>query len=365
MTNPTHSRIERPPVVAVLGHIDHGKSTLLDYIRKENTVAEEAGGITQHLSAYEVIHVHEGTQKKLTFLDTPGHEAFEAQRSRGARVADIAILVVSAEDGVKTQTLEAQKAIAETGIPYVVAINKIDSPKANVEKTIAGLVEHSIFLEGRGGSVPYAAVSAKTGDGVDNLLELIFLVAEMSELTADPQVNASGVVIEAARDPQRGIASTLIIRDGTLRKGMHVAAGEALAPVRIMENGGGERIETATISAPVRITGWTTLPSVGSPFASFTTKKEAEKFSREQGVSVRLPAPDRALRAGGQAGARIRRECRFRRRRARGGHGEDSSARAFQGAWLWCHLLLLASRGDFRMLRSPARVARRACAHRS
>lgn len=277
MATTTHNLIERPPVVVVLGHIDHGKSTLLDYIRKENTVAEEVGGITQHLSAYEVIYTNpENTQKKITFLDTPGHEAFQTQRSRGARVADVAILVVSAEDGVKTQTLEAHKAIAAADIPFVVAINKIDSPKADIEKTIAGLTENSIFLEEHGGSVPYAAVSAKTGDGVPELLELILLVAEVSELRADPTRPASGIVIESARDPQRGIEGTLVIRDGTLAKGMYIAAGAAVAPVRIMEDANGISITRATVSAPVRVVGWSTLPAVGEQWNSFATKKEAD-----------------------------------------------------------------------------------------
>src|SRR4051812_21582088 len=188
--------IERPPVVAVLGHVDHGKSTLLDYIRKVNTVAKEAGGITQHVAAYEVVH----KDKQITFIDTPGHAAFSAIRSRGANVADIAILVVAADDGVKAQTLEALQSIRDAKTPFIVAINKIDKPNANIERTQATLSEHGVFLEKLGGDVPWVAVSAKVGTGVSELLDLILLVAEVEEFTGDPALSARGYVIEAHRD---------------------------------------------------------------------------------------------------------------------------------------------------------------------
>ena len=188
----------RPPVVVVMGHIDHGKSTLLDYIRKTNIVDREAGGITQHISAYEVVHKDEnGKDKKITFLDTPGHEAFSKMRERGAKIADIAILVVSAEDGVKPQTIEAYKTIIESNIPYVVAINKIDKPGANVEKTKQELAENEIYLENYGGKIPFAEISAKAGTGVDNLLSLILILAEMENFTGSTNENALGLVIEA------------------------------------------------------------------------------------------------------------------------------------------------------------------------
>src|SRR3990167_10699832 len=178
--------ISRPPVVAVMGHIDHGKSTLLDYIRQTNVAGEEAGGITQHISAYEVIHKDEtGRDRKITFLDTPGHEAFSKMRERGAKIADIAILVVSAEDGVKPQTLEAWKTILESETPAIVAINKIDKPGANIEKTKIELAENEIYLENYGGKVPCAMISAKTGAGVDELLSLILILSEMENFTGN------------------------------------------------------------------------------------------------------------------------------------------------------------------------------------
>ncbi len=271
----------RPPVIAVMGHVDHGKSALLDYIRKTNVVAGEAGGITQHVSAYEVEHEHEGTIKKITFIDTPGHEAFKGIRARGARVADVAILVVSAEDGVKPQTLDALSAIKEAGIPYVVAINKIDKPGANVVRTQTSLIENEIYIEGMGGDIPWNAISAKTGEGVSELLDTILLVAEMEELSGDPSAYAEGVVIEAHRDPKKGVMATLLIKNGTLKSGEFVLAHEALAPVRIFEDFTGTPIKEATFSSPVRIIGFDSLPEVGAPFAAYKSKKDAEQAREE------------------------------------------------------------------------------------
>ena len=259
-----------------MGHVDHGKSALLDYIRNTNVVESEAGGITQHVSAYEVEHEHEGVTKKITFLDTPGHEAFTKIRARGASVADIAILVVSAEEGVKPQTLDALNAIKHSGIPYVVAINKIDKPNADVNKTKASLIEHEIYLEGMGGDVPYNEISAKTGAGVDELLDTILLVAELEELTGDLTRAAEGVVIEAHRDPKKGIAATLVITNGTLKRGEFVVADSAMAPVRIFEDFNGNAIREATFSSPVRIIGFDSLPTVGATFRTYTRKKDAE-----------------------------------------------------------------------------------------
>ena len=270
---------QRPPVIAVMGHIDHGKSSLLDYIRKTNIIAKEAGGITQHVSAYEVIHEKEGVQHTITFLDTPGHEAFQALRMRGVQIADIAILVVSAEDGVKPQTLHALSCIKEAGIPYIVAINKIDLPNANIDRTKQSLAEHEIFIEGYGGDVPAVAISAKTGAGIPELLDITLLVAELEELTGDAHVPAEGVVLESNLDPKKGITATLIIQNGTVSQGMYVAAGESISPIRIMENFLGKPIKTATFSSPIRVIGWSTLPSVGSRFKTFETKKEAEAFA--------------------------------------------------------------------------------------
>ena len=265
---------ERPPVICIMGHIDHGKSALLDYIRKTNIVDSEAGGITQKISAYEVIH----NGKKITFLDTPGHESFAKIRRRGASVADIAILVVSAEDGVKKQTIEAFQCIKESDTPMIVAINKIDKPGADIEKTKANLAENEIYLEGYGGSVPFALISAKFGQGVNELLDLMLLVAEMEELRGNVEKNAEGVVIEANMNKQKGISATMIIKDGTIKNGMFVACGKTLAPTRIMEDFLGKKISKATFSSPIRIIGFDSLPKVGNKFVTFDTKEEALNY---------------------------------------------------------------------------------------
>ncbi len=268
---------ERPPIVAVLGHVDHGKSTLLDFIRKSNVVASEAGGITQHVAAYEVEREKGGVKKRITFIDTPGHAAFSAIRERGATAADIAILVVAADDGVKAQTLEALKSIRDAKTPFVVAINKIDKPNADVERTIRTLLDEKVYLEKYGGDVPWAAISAKVGTGVEELLDLILLVAEIEGFTGEANVPAEGYVIEAHRDQKRGLAATLIIKNGTLKSGMAVLAGRAIAPVRIMEDASGKALKEATFSSPVQLIGFDELPNVGEEFRAFKTKREAEE----------------------------------------------------------------------------------------
>lgn len=270
----------RPPVVAVMGHIDHGKSSLLDYIRKENTVDGEAGGITQHVSAYEVIHKTKDGEKKITFLDTPGHEAFRAMRASGADIADIAILIVAGDDGVKPQTIEAHKAIKDAGIPFVVAITKMDTNGADLEKVKTSLLENEIYLEGLGGDVPFAPISSKTGDGVPELLDLILLAAELEELTGDEKASASGVVLEATKDKKRGDSATLIIKNGTLSIGSFIVSKNSVSPIRFIEDFKGDRIDTATFSSPVRIVGFNTLPEVGAPFSVVAKKKEAEKLAK-------------------------------------------------------------------------------------
>lgn len=262
-----------------MGHIDHGKSTLLDYIRKTNVVESEAGGITQHLSAYEVLHKDEsGKDRKITFLDTPGHAAFEKMRLRGAEVADVAILVVSAEEGVKEQTLEALASIKAAGLPYVVAINKIDKPNANVERTKNNLLENEVYLEGLGGDISWVPVSAKTGAGVPELLDILLLTADLAELTGDSNKPAEGVVIETHLDQRRGVSATLVIRDGTLKSGMAVVSGKSMSPVRIFEDFQGKAIKEARFSSPVQIVGWNEMPNTGAAFASFKNKKEAEQM---------------------------------------------------------------------------------------
>ncbi|MBI2475959.1 MAG: translation initiation factor IF-2 [Candidatus Taylorbacteria bacterium] len=279
----------RPPVVAVMGHIDHGKTTLLDYIRQccaisaekrhRNAAAGEAGGITQHVSAYEVSRTTaEGKIKLITFLDTPGHEAFAGIRSRGARIADIGVLVVSAEDGVKPQTLEALKFIKESKTPFIVALTKIDKPAANIERAKQSLLEHEIYIEGYGGEIPSVPVSGLSGAGVGDLLDMILLVADVENICGRKDKPAEGVVLEAARSKEKGLSATLIVKDGTLKKGMAIVAGEAVSSLRVMQNFLGEEISSAGPGTPVAVLGWDSMPETGSPFLSFATKKEAEKY---------------------------------------------------------------------------------------
>ncbi len=279
--NPSNHGVKRAPIVVVMGHIDHGKSTLLDYVRKSNIVAGEAGGITQHLGAYEVTH----DKHPITFLDTPGHEAFCSIRERGAKVADIAILVVSAEDGVKPQTMEAYRCIHGEEIPYIVAINKIDKPGASVDKTKQTLAENEIYVEGYGGDVPVVPISALKGDGVNELLDMVILVADLQDLKADHSKPGEGVVIEAGLDNKKGIYATLLIKDGTVKSGMQIVAEDAFAPVRILEDFQGKAIKTATFSSPVKVIGFNKIPTVGAPFISLENKKEAE----ERAASFKAP----------------------------------------------------------------------------
>jgi len=270
----------RPPVVVIMGHIDHGKSTLLGYIKKINITDKEAGGITQHLGAYEVNHPGEaGKAQSITFLDTPGHEAFSGIRSRGVQVADIAILVVSAEDGVKKQTLEALKCITESNTPYIVAITKIDKPEANIERTKQVLAENEIYIEGYGGTVPAVPVSAITGEGIPALLDMIVLMAELEGLTADTHAETQGVVLEATLDKRKGVSATLIVKEGTLKTQMFAVIDCTVSPIRMLENAQGKKVDEATVSMPVKVIGLSTMPSAGAPFRAFTTKKEAEKYN--------------------------------------------------------------------------------------
>lgn len=289
-TNP--NIVKRPPVVVVMGHIDHGKSTLLDTIRKSNIVAGEAGGITQHLSAYVVPHkTKEGVEELITFLDTPGHAAFQKMRLRGADVADVAILVVSAEDGVKPQTLEALESIKAAGIPFVVAINKIDKPGADIPRTQASLIENEIYIEGMGGDIPWAPISAKAGTGIDDLLDLVILTADLADLKGDTNAAATGKIIEGKMDPKRGNTATLLITDGTLKSGQFVVAGDAYSPVRIMEDFQGKSVREAGLSTPVRIVGFNKIPQVGSTFITVNDKKEAEAIIASTAHTVQANAP--------------------------------------------------------------------------
>ncbi len=279
--------VTRPPVVVIMGHIDHGKSTLLDFIRKSNVVSGEVGGITQKMSAYEVLH----KDKKITFLDTPGHESFGAIRERGSAAADIAILIVSAEDGVKPQTIDAYKAIKKTNLPYIVGISKIDKDNANIERAKISLAEHEIYVEGYGGDISFVPFSGKTGAGIDDLLDMILLTAEVENFTTDVNAPAEAIVIESNRDKNRGISATLIIKNGTLETGAYVVAGPSFSPVRIMENYLNKPIKSATAGSPVRIIGWSELPQVGGESFMFKNKKEAEAFiENEKSMEVKAKA---------------------------------------------------------------------------
>ncbi len=271
-----NSPISRPPVVVIMGHIDHGKSTLLDYIRQSNVVASEAGGITQAVSAYEV----EKNDKKLTFIDTPGHAAFAGMRERGAQIADIAILIVSAEDGPKPQTAEALQAIRAAKLPFIVAINKIDRPAANPDRTKQQLAELDVLVEGYGGQVPVAEISAKTGEGVPELLDLILLATELEDFKTTPLAPATGFVLESNRSPKSGITATLIVKDGRLATGDWVVVTDQAARVKRLSDFAGRLITEAYASAPVQVAGWSELPTIGAAFQTFSDKKVAEAAAR-------------------------------------------------------------------------------------
>jgi len=273
-------RDARPPVVAILGHIDHGKSTLIDYIRKTNVTATEAGSITQHISAYEVTHTSkDGRERHITFLDTPGHEAFSSIRTRCANVADIAALIVSSEDGVKPQTLEVLKNIKECALPYLVVITKIDKPSANVLRTKQNLAENEIYVEGYGGNTPVVELSAKTGKGVDEFLDMIGLISELEAKTADRDALGSGVIIESQRDAKRGITAVGIIKDGTVRPGLFAAALGTIAPIRFLLDAEGKMVDELSFSSPVQIVGWDKMPAIGDEFKTFLKKEEALEFA--------------------------------------------------------------------------------------
>lgn len=276
-TNNTPQIETRDPIVAIMGHIDHGKSTLLDYVRKSKVVEGEAGGITQHVSAYEAKH----KDRKITFLDTPGHAAFQATRSRGASIADVAILVIAADDGVQEETKSAHQFIKESGIPYVVAITKIDKNNADVERVLNSMLENEIYVEGRGGDISYTPISAHTGEGVSDLLDTVLLAIDLEELTGDRAQAGSGYVLESSLDAQKGVQATCIIKNGSIESGQVILAGRAMAPVRIMEDFTGATIQEASFSQPVRIIGFDSLPEPGSDFNVFDNKKEAQKFLDE------------------------------------------------------------------------------------
>ena len=263
----------RPPVVVILGHVDHGKTTLLDYIRQTRVAQTETAGITQHTGAYQV----EKSGHMITFIDTPGHEAFSAMRSRGANVADIAILVVAADDGVMPQTKEAIYHIKHAGIPLIVAINKIDTQAADIQKVKNQLAEAEVFLEGYGGKVPNVAVSAKTGEGTDDLLDMINLVAELEELQEEVETPVEMVVIESTLDSSRGPVATFLVKKGILRVGDIIAGNTAWAKVKNIRDFGGNNIKEARPSTPVVVLGLSVVPQVGEKFKQMNNAQEAEE----------------------------------------------------------------------------------------
>ena len=254
--------VEKPPVVTVMGHVDHGKTSLLDRIRQSNVQSGEAGGITQHIGAYQV----ESDGRKVTFIDTPGHEAFTEMRARGARVTDVVVLVVAADDGIMPQTAEAIEHARAAGVPMVVALNKIDVPNANQDRVLGELSERELVPEVYGGDTVTVPVSAKTGEGIDELLENILLVAELEDLKANPKAPASGYVIEGERDPGRGPVATLLLSRGTLEKSDAVLAGTAYGRVRAMLDFMGNRVKEAGPGTPVEILGLSSVPEAGTRF---------------------------------------------------------------------------------------------------
>lgn len=264
---------ERPPVVTIMGHVDHGKTTLLDSIRNTKVTAGEAGGITQHIGAYQV--TVEG--KKITFLDTPGHAAFTTMRARGAKVTDITILVVAADDGVMPQTVEAINHAKAAEVPIIVAVNKIDKPTANPDRVMQELTEHGLIPEDWGGDTIFVPLSALTGDGIDSLLEMILLVSEVEELKANPNRKANGTVIEAQLDKGRGSVATLLVQNGTLKVGDPIVVGNTFGKVRAMVNDLGRRVKQVGPSTPVEITGLNDVPLAGDTFLVFSDEKSARQ----------------------------------------------------------------------------------------
>ena len=268
--------VKRPPVICVMGHVDHGKTSLLDAIRKTHVIDREAGGITQHIGAY-VVNVN---GQKITFLDTPGHEAFTAMRMRGANSTDIAILVVAADDGVMPQTVEAINHAKAAGIEIIVAVNKIDKPSANIERVKQELSEYELIPEDWGGSTVFAPVSAKSGEGIEELLEMILLTSDILELKANPKRKARGLVIEAQLDKGRGPVATVLVQKGTLKVGDFIAAGACHGKVRAMIDDKGKRVKEAGPSTPVEILGLNDVPNAGEIFVSPENDKEAKNFAQ-------------------------------------------------------------------------------------
>ncbi|HJR15485.1 MAG TPA: translation initiation factor IF-2, partial [Gemmatimonadales bacterium] len=311
----------RPPVVTIMGHVDHGKTSLLDYIRKANVVAGEAGGITQHIGAY---HVTLPGDRKITFLDTPGHQAFTAMRARGAQVTDIVVLVVAADDQVMPQTIEAISHAKNAGVPMIVAINKTDLPSANVPKVKQDLLQHNVVLEEFGGNTLAAEISAKKGTGVDTLLEQILLQAEILDLKANPAGKVQGTVLEATLDPGKGPLATILVQKGTLRVGDNFICGKFSGRVRALYDERGKTVKEAGPSIPVQILGFEGVPAAGDTFAVVTDAVEAREIAQKR--------------------QRLEREAQ-NRRTARGGTLEDFSRALKEGEVSTLRIIIKADQG--------------------
>lgn len=276
------SLVERPSVVTIMGHVDHGKTTLLDSIRNTKVTEGEAGGITQHIGAYQVVE----NGKKITFLDTPGHAAFTTMRARGAKITDITILVVAADDGVMPQTVEAINHAKAAEVPIIVAVNKMDKEAANADRVMQELTEHGLVSEAWGGDTIFVPLSAKTGEGIDNLLEMILLVSEVEEYKANPDRKAVGTVIEAQLDKGRGSVATLLVQNGTLKIGDPIVVGNTFGRVRAMVNDKGRRVKEAGPSTPVEITGLNDVPQAGDRFVVFEDEKTARQVGEARAQSA-------------------------------------------------------------------------------
>ncbi len=323
MPNQNNKNLRRSPVVVVVGHVDHGKTSLLDYIRKTTVAAKEAGAITQSIGAYEITHTPqtdaERTQndaekslrssalsqrtsaERITFIDTPGHEAFSKMRARGAKVADVAILVVAAEEGVKPQTKEAIQVLQSSKTPFIVAITKIDKPSADLERVKKDLAAHNVFVEGYGGDVSYQGVSSKTGEGVKELLDLILLAAEMEDLAYNPEGLAKGFILESRLDPRRGITTSLIIKDGKLKTGDDIVTATARGKVKILENFFGKKVPELSPSSPAIVLGFENPSQPGEEFqAGKLTAEELEAVKKISSANKFISAE-----AGNELTARI------------------------------------------------------------
>ena len=275
--------VSRPPVITIMGHVDHGKTTLLDTIRKTNVVAGEAGGITQHIGAYQIVY----NDKPITFIDTPGHAAFTEMRARGASVTDIVIIIVAADDGVMPQTKEAIDHAKAAGVPIVVAVNKIDKPDANIERVMTEMSQNGVTPDEWGGDTLFVNISAKTGEGIPELLDNLLLISEMQELKANPNRYASGTVIESKLDKNAGVVSTVLIQNGTLRLGDAVVVGNYAGKIRTLKNDKGENLTSASPSMPVSITGISQSPAAGDKFMAFESERKAKAISEERLVAAR------------------------------------------------------------------------------